>query len=42
MVRTLIMSSAVGQVQGLLAALKAGIEDQIAIDQPTYVSVKVR
>ena len=27
---------------GLLAALKAGIEDQIAIDQPTYVSVKVR
>jgi hypothetical protein len=27
---------------GLLAALKAGIEDQIAIDQPSYVSVKVR
>lgn len=24
---------------GLLAALKAGIEDQIAIDQPSYVSV---
>jgi hypothetical protein len=24
---------------GLLADLKAGIEDQIAIDQPTYVSV---
>lgn len=27
---------------GLLAALKAGIEDQMAIDQPSYVSVKVR
>ena len=24
---------------GLLVALKAGIEDQIAIDQPTYVSL---
>jgi hypothetical protein len=27
---------------GLIPALKAGIEDQIAIDQPSYVSVKVR
>jgi hypothetical protein len=27
---------------GLLAALKAGIEDQIAIDQPSYVSVGTR
>lgn len=26
---------------GLLSALKAGIEEQIAIDQPSYVSVKV-
>ncbi len=30
------------ETPGLVAALKAGIEDQIAIDQPSYVSVGSR